>query len=219
MTASRRVHGVARVLRGVLAAHLAVGSAALAHAGAGHHGPHAVVILLALVISVPLCTALCSVRLSRARLAGAVVLSQMVLHGLFTLFPSSYGVAPGIADPHLHAVHSGGASDPAGSHAAHGAPEMLAAHPVPSAHDGPMLAAHLVAAVVTYLVLRRGELLLTLMADSVALRPFLMLLCASALTVVLPRRRPAHVTEPLWVLRLWPGAGPRTVRGPPLVMA
>lgn len=221
MTASRRVHGAGRILRGALAAHLAVGSAALAHTAAGHHGPHPVVILLALAISVPLCSAFCSVRLSRGRLAAAVVLSQAVLHGLFSLFPASYGMAPaGIAEPHTHGLHGEDLPEGPDGHGAHASAEALGVHSVSSGssgHDGAMLAAHLFAAAATYLLLRRGELLLEVVAEAVALRAFLLLL---QLPQPLPdRRRVRPAPAPSWTLRLWPGSGPRTVRGPPLVMA
>lgn len=69
MMSTAPVSGGTRAARGALAALLAVGSAALAHAAAGHHHPHWVVLVLSLTISLPLCTALSTVRLSRSRLA------------------------------------------------------------------------------------------------------------------------------------------------------
>ncbi|WP_258933874.1 hypothetical protein [Nesterenkonia pannonica] len=79
----------ARLLRGLLIASSAVGAYALAHVLGGHHGPHPVVILLAVAVAAPISTALTAARLSRLRLALAVLASQAALHGLFVLLPAA----------------------------------------------------------------------------------------------------------------------------------
>lgn len=210
-TSRRPVRGSARLLRGILSAALAVGFAAAAHTAAGHHAPHAVVIMLAMAVSIPLCTALSGVRLSRSRLVAAVLSSQMVLHGLFEFFPARQA-----------ATRLTGSEEPS-AHAHHGpeAPLSLPADPQAHLHAGlsepeaAMIAAHLAAALLTYGLLRRGETLLCTLAAVLTLVPVLMLLVGfRALTDDLASRRsPAapvrHEAD------VWNGAGPRTLRGPP----
>lgn len=209
--AHRPVRGAARLLRGVLSAVAAVGFAAAAHTAAGHHAPHAVVILLALAVSIPLCAALSGVRLSRLRLAAAVLSSQAVLHGLFELFPAQqalrYGQIPADA-----------------AHAHHGQPVLTALSPGAEAHvhaglasgpDAGMASAHLGAALLTYVMLRRGEVLLCALAELITLAPVLTLLSGiGPLTDDRSARRaPAASAAPR--SDVWNGSGPRTLRGPP----
>lgn len=206
MRSTELATGGTRAVRGVLAAVLAVGSAAAAHSAGGHHDPHWVVILLTLAVSVPLCVALSAVRLSRARLAAAVLSTQGLLHGLFTLFPAAADAGPsGLREvgghhhgPHDHHLILGETAAPG--------PEM--------APDAAMTAAHLVAAVATYTLLRRGELILHTLTGLLSLGPVLLLWDAAPAP---PGRAPQPVPAcPLPAWRLGVGAGPRTLRGPPL---
>lgn len=208
----RHVRGAARLLRGLLSGGLAVGFAAAAHTAAGHHAPHALVIVLALAVSIPLCTALSGVGLSRVRLAAAVLSSQAVLHGLFELFPAQQaGGATGAAA--AHAGHS--------HHVEHVAEDLPAGtadhlHGLSAGPDAGMAAAHLGAAVLTYALLRRGETLLVACGALLSLRPALLLAAAVPLTDdrrarSLPDRPLLHGAD------VWNGAGPRAVRGPPAV--
>lgn len=208
----RHVRGTARLLRGLLSGGLAVGFAAAAHTAAGHHAPHALVILLALAVSIPLCTALSGVRLSRGRLAAAVLSSQAVLHGLFELFPAQQaGGATGAAAGHAGHSH----------HVEHIAVDLPAdsadhLHGLSAGPDAGMAAAHLGAAVLTYALLRRGETLLAACGALLSLRPVLLLAAAVPLTDdrrarSLPARPLLHGAD------VWNGAGPRAVRGPPAV--
>lgn len=195
-----------RLLRGVLIASSAVGSGVLAHAAAGHHAPHGVVVLLAMMVAVPVSTALASVRLSRVRLAAAVLLSQAVLHGLFELFPaaqsSSLQVIPG-----------------EGAHAHHQHIELVPGGAQGAAHQGDagMAAAHLFAALGTYAVLRWGELLLAALSRLLGVEPVALQLDQAAQPA--PVQRPASIPEaPRRRADLWPGEGPRTLRGPPALV-
>lgn len=220
----RQVRGSARLLRGLLSGGFAVGFAAAAHTAAGHHGPHLLVIVLALAVSIPLCTALSGVRLSRARLIAAVVSSQAVLHGLFELFPAQQAGAAG-AGATIGAAHGHQAAQ--GPHVGHHAEQIVTELPAETSDhlhsgliagpDAAMAAAHIGAAVLTYALLRRGETLLTALGAVLTLRPVLLLLVG---VVPLTDDRSAR-RRPDWPARqgadVWNGAGPRTVRGPPAV--
>ncbi len=213
----RAAHG-SRTVRGVLAALLAVGSAAGAHTVGGHHAPHAVILILALAVSIPLCIALSTGRLSRGRLAVAVLLSQGALHGLFELFPAGSSAA----------VHDGSSS--AGGHAAghhHDAVPAPLPASAPDASSLPadsasgvewgMVAMHALAAVVSYVLLRRGEVILAALMELLDLRPAVLRGFDSRAPLP-PRPRMALRAggEPVlgpWAV--WPGEGPRTLRGPP----
>lgn len=207
MMSTAPVPGGARAARGALAALLAVGAAALAHTAAGHHSPHWVVLLLSLAISLPLCVALSAVRLSRKRLAAAVLISQGVLHGLFALFPAAAGAGS------LHEVGSHH-----GPHHQHqliiGAASEQGAAVAP---DSAMALSHLLAAALTYTLLRRSELVLSGLTALLRVRPVLLLL--RAVTASEPTRPSQRVPVGSRVVtdELWLGAGPPTVRGPPLL--
>ncbi|MGJ9406459.1 hypothetical protein ACHABQ_09075 [Nesterenkonia aurantiaca] len=215
----RRVTGAARLIRGLLAAALAIGSAAVSHTAAGHHMPHWIVLALALAVSLPVCASLSAVRLSRARLGAAVVFSQAVLHGLFALLPAA-GASDGDAGP------SGPATEAAAQagHAAHDhsltiaavAPSSTAAQVLP---DAPMLLAHALAALFTFVVFRRGELILQALSDLLLLRPIL-LLFLRPISQTGPRAICAHDSFSTVILQdLWLGGGAQTLRGPPVLVS
>ncbi|MBO0596713.1 hypothetical protein I2485_04440 [Nesterenkonia sp. E16_7] len=215
----RRVAGPARLTRGLLAAALAIGSAAVSHTAAGHHMPHWIVLTLALAVSLPVCASLVAVRLSRVRLGAAVVFSQAVLHGLFALFPAA-GASDGAAEP------SGPAAEAAAQtgHAAHDhsltitavADSSTTAQVLP---DAPMLLAHALAALFTFAVFRRGELILQALSALLLLRPiFLLFLHPIAQTG--PRAICAHNSFTTVILQdLWLGGGAQTLRGPPVLVS
>lgn len=215
----RQVRGSARLLRGLLSGGLAVGFAAAAHTSAGHHAPHLLVIVLALAVSIPLCTALSGVRLSRARLLAAVVSSQAVLHGLFELFPAHQAGTAGAAAADSGHGHHGGHSHH-GEQIAVDLPAGTSDHlhtGLTAGPDAAMAAAHVGAVVLTYALLRRGETLLAALGAALALRPVLLLLVG-----VVPltddrgaRSRPDRPVR--YGAGVWNGLGPRTVRGPPAV--
>ncbi|GAB3185744.1 hypothetical protein GCM10027060_25480 [Nesterenkonia halophila] len=193
-----RSSGRARAGRGALAASIAVTTAAVAHTAA-HQAPSATIVLLALLISLPICIGLAGVRLSRTRLALSVGASQALLHGMFVL-PAPRGEADV-----EHAAHAAHASEAA--HAAH------AVEPAQHA-SGHMLPAHVLAALGTYLLLRRGEVLLAALIDLLTLRPARILMRAAGELQIAARRVPIPRTarRPM-LLRV--DVEPATVRGPP----
>lgn len=202
----------AQILRGVLAAVIAVSSAVGAHIVAGHHGPHPMVLFLTLCVTVPVCVTLARVRLSRWRLGTAVLFSQGILHGLFALFPHT-GDVSGLSTVqsshtgHHHHVEHLVVADPAAT--------TVASHGV--VPDAGMTLAHLSAGVLTYVLLRRGEVLFEALVSLLGLRPVLTLVFRP-LVVTGPR---ALLWAASWPARrfsdLWPGQGPWTLRGPPAV--
>ncbi|WP_120003628.1 hypothetical protein [Nesterenkonia muleiensis] len=222
----RRITGSAKLIRGALAAMVAVGAAVLAHVAAGHQAPHAVVILLAVTVSVPLCVQLSGVTLSRARLVAAVLSSQAALHILFALFPASSAGSSGlVADSHTHHVEAAllpfggtGASNelavsPAVGEAVHSSVPGIAAQTGSS-----MLATHLMAAALAYLLLRRGEVLLHAIAKRLVITPVLILLERQPAPHSAPRRIAFSVRHPENEDDAWLGSGPRSLRGPPALV-
>lgn len=217
----RLVSGPARLGRGLLAASLAIASAAVSHTVAGHDMPHWIVLVLALAVSLPVCASLSAVRLSRARLGAAVVFSQAVLHGLFALFPATGKSASTIAHS-AATVHSDAAAHT--GHAVHdhvvtvaGAAETSAVAQV--LPDAPMVFAHLCAGLFTFAVIRRGELILHALGTLLLLRPVL-LLFLRPVSLTGPRAIRAHDSFSTVVLRdLWCGGGARTLRGPPVLVS
>ncbi|MGM7671205.1 hypothetical protein [Microbacterium sp. A93] len=169
------VRGTSRLLRGWAAAFvatlLAAGShtvANLVESGASHAahdaGPAPILWILTLALAGPVCTALAGRRLSWWRLSAGVAASQLLFHWLYsaTAVPAAAPTLTGLHGGHgAHAGHAesmiavaavgAGAGTAAGTETGVGA-ALHADSPV-------MVAAHLVAAVVTVVVLRRGEVL------------------------------------------------------------
>ena len=85
-----------RLLRGVAAAVAATFIAAFSHVDAGGPPPDGTIILLSLALSGLVCTALAGRSLSLWRLSAAVVLSQALFHGLFSLGASSHAAKTGL---------------------------------------------------------------------------------------------------------------------------
>src|SRR5690554_5818533 len=76
----------ARVLRGQVVAVCATFTAAFSHGAADGAHPPLAAIALALAFSSIVCVFLAAARLSRLRLAASVAVSQLLYHGLFSLF-------------------------------------------------------------------------------------------------------------------------------------
>jgi hypothetical protein len=158
--------GPARLLRGwaaaVVATLLAAGSHTLAGSAAPGRdaGPAPVVWILTLALAGPLCTALAGRALSRWRLGSAVGSSQLLFHWLYSQ-SAALPEHPGGSALRDHAGHSA----PAGQASQHapapgpGAGSLPAAEALPAADHASlaMAAAHVLAAVATVLLLRRGE--------------------------------------------------------------
>lgn len=170
--------------------------------------PHWVIIVLALALSVPVCSNLASVRLSRVRLAAAVLFSQAVLHGLFALFPAASPQGIQAQDhSHHHGLEGTLTITPAG-----------AAPPVHTESGISMAAAHLCAAVLTFFLLRRGEVLIQALIELLLLRPAILLVARTEVAPPASPRRQVQTSPVHPVGEIWPGEGPRTLRGPPAVV-
>ncbi|MGO2362053.1 MAG: hypothetical protein ACTH6N_13120 [Brachybacterium tyrofermentans] len=233
MTSSR---SPLRLLRGSVAATLATLVALGGHLVGGGAMPSWLGIALPWWLSGAACTVLAGTRFSLPRMLTAVLASQALFHGLF--------MAGTPSDPSVHLV------DPPGSHLGHGASHSGATHfgtstaadSLPHAeHDGSqgvgpaaehalhgsggdlqMLLWHVIAAVVTALVLHRGE---SMVMGSFALAARLLDVLArrrvpsSAPALVLPA--PARVLPVAVPVRPRRRAvlSPQLRRGPPLVLA
>lgn len=214
------VHGGSRLARGWTGAVLAVGLAAGSHTVLGDaHAPHPILLLLAVALAAPVCTVLAGRRLSLPRVLAAVLGSQAILHGLYSLAAPAPGVTavPTTAGHLGHAVPASGelASFAAAQSSAH-----AAVHAAPAGgHDHlglGMLAAHAVAALLTVLLIRHGERLLVRAAG---------LVVDAVLRHRVPALRPAAGrVRPVWGTSapLTPAGrelvGSTGLRGPPAVL-
>lgn len=209
----RVVRGPARLARGVAGALAMTVLAALFHTAAvpGAGLPDVRVAAFAAVLAAPVCTALAGRALSLWRTAAAVTVAQGLFHVLYGIAAGGHAVAPaaGVDPAHLH--HAAAAAGPlvsvsAGPAAGH----VHAAEPL-------MLAAHAAAAVLTVLVLRRGEALVLAVAERVLQAVLPRAASAGPLPLPSPARVPAlpapRPTESL-VLLGTPGR-----RGPPFALA
>lgn len=231
MTSSR---SPLRLLRGGVAATLATLVALGGHLVGGGAMPSWLGIALPWWLSVAACTVLAGTRFSLPRMLTAVLASQALFHGLFMAgTPGDPSVR--LVDPpgsHLghgsgHSAHQSGASTAADlSHAAHDGSQGVGLATEHALHgsggDLRMLLWHVIAALVTALVLHRGE--------SMAMGSFAL---AARLLGALRRRR-VPPTAPALVLpapmQVLPVAvpvrphrravlSPQLRRGPPLVLA
>jgi len=207
-----RIGGVseagARLARAAGAAALSTLSALGLHALAGGHVPTAAAVLVPLAGSFSVAAQLAGRPLGRLRLAVVAVASQVFFHATFTLGagePLAAGSAPASA-----AGHAG--------HAAHAAPSLVST--TAGDHAASMPLAHLGAAVITYVGIRRAATLIdalgslaALVAD--ALAAALLARPAAARTMPVAARRcivPSHVPAPARRVVLTLPAR----RGPPL---
>lgn len=155
-----------RLLRGTAAATLATSVALGGHLVGGGAMPSWLGVALPWWLSVAACTVLAGSRFSLARMSLAVVASQALFHGLFMAgTPGDPGVQL-VAPPGSHLDHgahlAGSGADHAGSaaHTGHTGVASAAEHALHSHSDLRMLLWHLVAALVTALLLHRGEAML-----------------------------------------------------------
>ncbi|MDK8433450.1 MULTISPECIES: hypothetical protein [unclassified Brevibacterium] len=158
-----------RARRGSAAAGFATFVALTSHVIGGGALPTLMGVLVPLVLSTLVCVLLAGRRLSLPRLSLSVVASQSLFHLLFSVFTPMAGAAGPTNAVERHAMHHGGAASMPGSMAgAHGAmsgmsgsmsssgADAMAAH----SHTSPaMLAAHLVAAVLTIAMIYWSEVL------------------------------------------------------------
>lgn len=176
------VRGAPRLLRGWAAALaatlLAAGSHTMANlvdSGAspsthtGHDAdPAPILWILTLALAGPVCTALAGRRLSWWRLSAGVTASQLLFHWLYaaTAGPAATPTLSGLDGHHgTHAGHTGSLVSGIGSSAGTNLGEMQGAGGSMHTDSPAMAAAHLLAAVVTVVVLRRGEVLASRVAE------------------------------------------------------
>jgi hypothetical protein len=194
----------ARALRGGLAASSATFVALMSHLAGGGQLPGPLGIVVPLALSLPICVAW-SGRLSLAGLSASVVASQLFFHVLFVLgTPAQSRPASGV-----HAGHEGMMMPP--TPAGGQATEM--AHT-----DASMWLSHGLAAVVTIVVLYRGELMLLRLRE-LAVRAAAWLLGGRAVvdhagSFVLPAL-PGVVAATFQSLHPSPQLSPLLRRGPP----
>lgn len=131
-----------RALRGVAASAITVLLAATAHTLAGGGAPSPLLVFVAVTLAAPPAVLLVGRRPSVLRTTAAVLVAQVVFHTAFALFGGSSGVmfTTGVG-AHAHMAHM----------VMTGAPTM--------SHDS-MSAAHVIAALLTIIVLHRGERML-----------------------------------------------------------
>ena len=197
----------ARVLRGWLTAGISVLVAALSHVAGGGAIPGQLGVVLALTFAGVTCVLLAGKTLSRFRLAVSVGLSQVAFHLLFGLGANTAGAT---------VVDTG-----AGHH--HGAPVLelaggAAASPMPMLADPAMWLAHVVAALVTIIVLRHGESAFWMLVELartalVAVALPRLVPCESA--PVAPARVPSALADRLGLRDLAVIVTCRPHRGPP----
>lgn len=145
---SQRVSPLARAVRGAIAGSLSASLAAASHFAVDRAAPDPAVVVASVTVAVGVCVLLAGHRMGPVRLGSAVIISQGVYHLLFSLsgentagagahFPQGVDPAPGHTHSALATI----------------SPSLPAAENVHWA----MLLLHLLAAVVTYLLLRHGE--------------------------------------------------------------
>lgn len=136
MRPSRRIP----LLRGFVGASFATFVALASHVWVGGGMPGMLGIAVPWLLSLTVCTLLAGRRLSVVRLSASVLASQLLFHALFVL--GSITPAGGLS-PHVHAV----------------APLSVSGEVVIVPEDAGMWIAHGIAAVLTIIVLHRGELI------------------------------------------------------------
>lgn len=197
----------ARALRGGLAAASATFVALMSHIAGGGEMPGLLGVVVPLVLSLPVCMAW-SGRLSLAGLSASVVASQLFFHVLFMLGTPAQD-RPASAASGAHAGHEGMMMPP--TPAAGQTTEMAHA-------DATMWLSHGLAAVVTIVVLYRGELMLLRLRE-LAARAAAWLLGGRAVvddvgSFVLPAL-PGVVAATFLPLHPGPQLSPLLSRGPP----
>jgi hypothetical protein len=217
-----------RLLRGGVAASIATAVALGGHLAAGAAMPGWLGILVPWWLAVAVSTLLAGTRFSLARMGAAVLISQGLFHGLFSAgTPGDPGLA--LVDPpgsHLgHGAAQAGHTASGTGHTAHGGDGIAAVadHAAHGSHsDLQMLLLHLLAALVTTVLLQHGESVLmrcarlALSVLAVLAHPPLLLL----VTLLVPEQ-PSRPVPPAPTLRHARRAvlTPQPRRGPPLVLA
>lgn len=184
-------------MRAVVVSSAATLIAAVSHTIGGGAAPHPLLILAVSALITPLSALLIGVRASRIRTAATVLFAQAAFHVVFQV---------------LGAPTADGAPA-SGTHAHHLDLTQLAAASVAPTPGPTMLGAHLVAAVLTMLLLWHGEKLFGAVSDWV-------LALLSSVPVLAPpdHRRPSRLVSTLVPLTDSALTGAVSRRGPPALL-
>ena len=208
----RRSSGSARLLRGWIVAVLAVVLAAGGHQSAHSimHGATEIIPLQLLVFATAI-TAPAAVLLSKNRAtswstAATTIFGQAVFHGLYSL---PYTGVSALPNGHHHRDHV--------VHVATSEPAVLqhAAHSTTMTADAVMLAAHLLAAALTVVVMTHGEYSLVTLVQWLTLAPVRLVLATRPVVAARGARLPTIVR--VWIPHPVNVAQTRTTRGPPVL--
>lgn len=183
-----------RLKRAAAATSVATTLAAVSHTIGGGMPPHPLLVVALSILLVPLAAVLIGRRPSAARTALTVLVSQAVFHVLFQVLAGSLSEAGPAASGHAH-------------HAVALGPVVAAVAP-----DAPMLLSHVLAALLTTLLLWHGERMLRAIAGWARAR----LLPVTPILPVRTRVRLAPVTVSV-TTSLTPLAAVVSRRGPPSV--
>lgn len=145
-----------RLARGWSAALLGTTLAAGSHAALDGTWPPPLVIALSTCLAAPVCMLLSGRALSRAGVAASVAVSQLLLH---LLFAQSGAMVHAATRTHHH-----------GTAALEEPQQLLTSVPPVTHHSGAMLAAHVLAALATYALLRHGEVAVVRLLAACSLR-------------------------------------------------
>ncbi|MFE7632305.1 hypothetical protein [Kocuria sp. NPDC057446] len=155
-----------RLARGWAGAGIATSAAVLSHAAADGQAPPAVLVLLSLALSGPLCIALAGRVLSRSSLLLGVLLSQSVLHALFAASGGAGAVSRATSSSLHHAAQHGAAAGPYGA-----GPALVLEVQTHAEHGGTaMVVAHVLAALAAYVLMRHGEVAAVVLLEALRLR-------------------------------------------------
>lgn len=156
-----------RLAFGWAVATVAVFSGAVSHRVVSGHLPGPLVLTVVWALSGLLCVGLAGIRCRRAGIAGTVLLSQGILHWLLSLSGTGVVLSPASAAGQLHGADPlyGAGHLHAVGHLQHG---VLSAEVTGHAHamTVPMVALHLMAALLTYGAIRQGESAVHLLAQA-----------------------------------------------------
>lgn len=205
-----------RALRAGAAATLATVVALLSHVAGGGAAPAPLAVALPWALSLVVCLLVVGRRLSGVRLGMAVTAAQVLFHAMFVL-----GVVPSAGSTHTSVAGAGSGSH--GLHSGHMSLPASLVSPGPIAQmmpDAAMIGAHVVAALVTTLVLHRGERLLVALAELA--RRIGRRLGAVARDLVPPPAsplRPRGMRAPIRARHPRPLIAAPGRRGPPLLLA
>jgi hypothetical protein len=186
-------HRSQRIMRGWLGALAATSLAAASHGLANGSLPSLPVLALILAISGAICTALAGHRLSLVRTSAGVLLSQGAYHLLFGLSAHRHTAAGRLTET---VSHHGTETSIVWTAAAGTGPLEGAGFlggPVP---DARMLAAHLAAALLTIVVLRKGGLAARATAEALLLATPVAILRWKPAPAVVRLARPATCQNP-----------------------